>query len=288
MKRLNRSLLAVTIAFVSIAALASSESSASASRTTLSATIAPRPSSVKIVLKGVHQVGEPAGALQLMAKSGGASYVESGGSGYVVTARPNVAFTSVKTYFTVPSITGCPGGAEHLASLDGLHSPDFEQAGVFEYGCNGVTTAVMMYNVANYGAYYFGPVHPGDAIMAMVSVNPSQQYLMQVQDLTTGAEIAVTQGCKYSSCPDGTAEVGVESENINGDNLADFTMVNFTGTSVTAAATNARHTISGGLAAKPRYWSSSELYDIRNGTPLTEVSRLYGGRAFTVTWESFY
>ena len=64
-----------------------------------------------------------------MAKSGEASYVESGGSGYVVTARPNVAFTSVKAYFTVPSITGCMGGAQELASLDGLHSPDFEQAG---------------------------------------------------------------------------------------------------------------------------------------------------------------
>ena len=283
MKRLNRPLRAVTIAFISIAALALG---ASVALPALSATSTPRSSSVKIILKGVHEVGEPAGAL-LTAKSDEAAYVESGGSGYVVTARPNVAFTSVKTYFTVPSITGCPGGAEHLASLDGLHSPDFEQAGVFEYGCNGVTTAVMMYNVANYGAYYFGPVHPGDAIMAMVSVNSSQQYLMQVQDLTTGAEIAVTQGCKYSSCPDGTAEVGVESENINGDNLADFTMVNFTGSSVTATATNARHPISGNLAAKPRYWSSSELYDIRNGTPLTEVSRLYGGRAFTVSWESY-
>ncbi len=223
-----------------------------------------------------------------MAKSGEASYVESGGSGYVVTARPNVAFTSVKAYFTVPSITGCMGGAQELASLDGLHSPDFEQAGVYEYGCNGVTTAVMMYNVANYGAYYFGPVYPGDAIMATVSVNSSQQYLMQVQDLTTGAEISVTQGCKYSSCPDGTAEVGIESDGTIRDNMADFTMANFTGTSVTATATNARHPISGSLAAKPRYWSSSELYDIENGKPLTEVSRLYGGRAFTVNWESYW
>ena len=146
----------------------------------------------------------------------------------------------------------------------------------------------MMYNVANYGAYYFGPVYPGDAIMATVSVNSSQQYLMQVQDLTTGAEISVTQGCKYSSCPDGTAEVGIESDGTIRDNMADFTMANFTGTSVTATATNARHPISGSLAAKPRYWSSSELYDIENGKPLTEVSRLYGGRAFTVNWESYW
>jgi len=283
-KRLNRSLLAVTVAFVSIAELASN---ASASRTTLSATSTPLPSSVEVILKGVHQVSKPAGA-PLIDKSGETTYVDLDRTAYIVTASPNVAFTSVKTYFTVPSITGCMGGAEDLASLDGVNSPDFEQAGVFEYGCNGVTTAVMMYNVANYGAYYFGPVNPGDAIMAMVSVNSSQQYLMQVKDLTTGAEIAVTQGCEYSSCPDGTAEVDVEPENINGDNLADFTTVNFTGISITANAANARHPIRGSLASKHGYWSSSVSYDIRNGKPLTDVSRLHGGRAFTVTWESYY
>ena len=283
MKRLNRSLLAVTVAFVSFVALASS---ASASRTTLSATRTPRPSPVKIILKGVHQVAKPAGA-PVIARSGKATYTNLDRTAYIVTARPNVAFTS-KAYFTVPSITGCMGGVQYQVSLDGINSPDYEQAGVYEYGCNGITTAVMMYNVANYGAYYFGPVYPGDAIMAMVSVNSSQQYLMQVKDLTTGAEIAVTQGCEYSSCPDGSAEVDVEPDNTIRDNLADFTTVNFTGISVTATAANARHPISGNLAAKHGYWSSSESYDIRNGKSLTEASRLHGGRAFTVTWESYY
>jgi hypothetical protein len=96
-KRLNRSLLAVTVAFVSIAELASN---ASASRTTLSATSTPLPSSVEVILKGVHQVSKPAGA-PLIDKSGETTYVDLDRTAYIVTASPNVAFTSVKTYFTV-------------------------------------------------------------------------------------------------------------------------------------------------------------------------------------------
>ena len=98
----------------------------------------------------------------------------AGLTGYLDQAAPRVRFTFVETYFNVPSVSGSDGcdnsvagyGVIQVVGIDGPGTPDSEEAGVAETGCNGVTTADFMYNVAGYGAFYYSGVNPGDAVEA--------------------------------------------------------------------------------------------------------------------------
>ena len=216
----------------------------------------------------------------------------SGLTGYVDQAATGVHFTYIKTHFKVPSVSGSYGcnhsvggyGVLQTVAIDAgqpvTGTPDNEEAGISETGCNGVTTADFFYNLAGYGAFYYGGVNPGDAIEASIAVGNSGKYRFQVNDLSTDRSLQVTMGCQVSNCPNSTAEVFSQAGNLGGGVVPDFTRINFTGTAVRANFGKIR----GNLAAKPGKWTSEAVreQDLSIVTP----SPLRCGRTFSNTWVS--
>jgi hypothetical protein len=235
----------------------------------------PRP---HVVLKGAHLV---AGPIHVRA-------AHPGPSGYFDQAAAGVQFTYIKTYYNVPSVnssSGCNGNPAdgsvlQIVGIDGIGTPDSQAAGVAEVGCNGVTTADFFYNLAGYGAFYYSGVNPGDAIEASITVNGSSQYEFQVNDLSTGGSLQVTMGCQVSSCPNSTAEVFSGAQNLTGGVAPDFTMINFTGTTVDANF----GALQGDLATKPGDWTRETSKE--TSPSIVKPSALQGGRAFSNTWVS--
>lgn len=222
----------------------------------------------RVVLKRAHLV---AGPIQ-------AHLVSAGSAGYLDRAATGVQFTSIKTYFNVPSVSGSYGCDLPVAGYDVIQVVGIgdEEAGVAETGCNGVTTADFFYNLAGYGAFYYSGVNPGDAIEASITVNRStSQYHFQVNDLSTGGSLQVTMGCQSSSCLNSTALVLSQPGNLGGGVVPDFTMINFTGTTVDANF----GTIKGTLAAKRGEWTSEALAE--TSPSVVKPSALQGGRAFS-------
>ena len=207
-------------------------------------------------------------------------------TGYLDQAAAGVQFTSIKTFFTVPSVSGSDGCANPVAGygviqIVGIRGGNGDaDAGVAETGCNGVTTADFFYNLFGSGAFYYSGVNPGDAIEASITVNSSTgQYQFQVNDLSTGGSLQVTAGCQ-TSCPNSVALVLSQPGNLGGGVVPDFTMINFTGTTVDANF----GAIKGTLAAKPGKWTREALQET---TPsVVKPSALQGGRAFSNTWVS--
>ena len=232
----------------------------------------------RVVLKGTHLVAGPIPAHP----------VSAGSAGYLDRAATGVRFTSIKTYFNVPSVSsssGCNGNPAdgsvlQIVGIDGIGTPDSEAAGVAEVGCNGVTTADFFYNLAGYGAFYYSGVNPGDAIEASITVNSSSQYEFQVNDLSTGGSLQVTMGCQVSSCPNSTAEVFSGAQNLTGGVMPDFTMINFTGTTVDANF----GALQGDLATKSGDWTRETSKE--TSPSVVKPSALQGGRAFSNTWVS--
>jgi hypothetical protein len=231
-----------------------------------------------VVLKGARLVAGPIHA----------NVTHPGPSGYLDRAVAGVQFTNIKTYFNVPSVksaSGCNGNPAdgsvlQVVGIDGTGTPDSEAAGVAEVGCNGVTTADFFYNLAGYGAFYYSGVNPGDAIEASITVNSSSQYEFQVNDLSTGGSLQVTMGCQVSSCPNSEVEVASGAQNLTGGVMPDFTMINFTGSTVVANFGS----LKGNLAAKPGEWTSEATKE--TSPSVVKPSALQGGRAFSNTWMS--
>jgi hypothetical protein len=208
--------------------------------------------------------------------------VSAGVSGYLDHAAPGVRFTYIKTYFNVPSVnssTGCNGNPAEGSALQVVRLDD-QEAGVAEVGCNGVTTADFFYNVAGHGAFYYSGVNPGDAVETSITVNRTSEYVLQVKDLSTGGLLQVTMGCQVSSCPDNIAGVLSQPQNLTGGVMPDFTMINFTGSTVTANCGKFK----GNLAAKRGKWTSEALEE--QSPSVVTPSALQGGRAFSNTWVS--
>jgi hypothetical protein len=226
----------------------------------------------RVVLKGTHLVAGPIPAHP----------VSAGSAGYLDRATTGVRFTSIKTYFNVPSVSGSYGCDLPVAGYDviqivGIRGGNGDaDAGVAETGCNGVTTADFFYNLYGSGAFYYSGVNPGDAIEASITVNRSTgQYHFQVNDLSTGRSLQVTIGCQSSSCLNNTALVLSQPGNLGGGVVPDFTMINFTGITVDANF----GTIKGTLAAKPGEWTSEALEE--TSPSVVKPSALQGGRAFS-------
>jgi Peptidase A4 family len=236
-----------------------------------------------VVLQRAHLVAGPVHA---------SAVATSGLTGYLDRAAAGVQFTFIKTYFTVPSVSsssGCngnpaDGSVVQVVGIDAgqpvTSAPDNEEAGVAEVGCNGVTTADFFYNLAGYGAFYYSGVNPGDAIEASITVSRSRQYQFQVNDLSTGGTLQVTMGCQVSSCPDSSAEVFSQAQNLTGGVVPDFTMINYTGTTVNANCGK----LTGNLAAKRGKWTSQALEE--TSPSVVKPSALQGGQAFSNTWVS--
>ena len=140
-----------------------------------------------------------------------------------------------------------------------------------------MTTADFFYNLYGSGAFYYSGVNPGDAIKASITVNSSSQYQFQVNDLSTGGSLQVTAGCQ-TSCPNSVALLLSQPGNLGGGVVPDFSMINFTGTTVDANF----GAITGTLAAKPGEWTREKLQD--TSPSVVKPSVLQGGRAFSNTW----
>jgi hypothetical protein len=197
-----------------------------------------------------------------------------------------VQFTSIKTYFTVPSVSGSYGCDHSVAGygviqIVGIRGGGGDaDAGVAEAGCDGVTTADFFYNLYGSGAFYYSGVNPGDAIEASITVNSStSQYQFQVDDLSTGGSLQVTTSCQ-TSCPNSTALVLSQPGNLGGGVMPDFTRIKFTGTTVDANF----GAIKGTLAAKRGKWTREALEE--TSPSVVKPSALHGGRAFSNTWVS--
>jgi hypothetical protein len=232
-----------------------------------------RSHAAQVVVKGRRQVAGPARAQVV---------VSAGASGYLDQAAPGVRFTYVKTYFNVPSVNssaGCNGNPAAGSVLQVVRL-DYQEAGVAEVGCNGVTTADFFYNVAGDGAFYYSGVNPGDAVEASITVNSAMEYVLQVKDLSTGGLLQVTMGCKISSCLDNVAGVLSQPQNLTGGVMPDFTMINFTSSVVTANFGKFKET----LAAKCGKWTSEALEEL--SPSVVTPSALQGGQAFSNTWIS--
>lgn len=231
----------------------------------------------RVVLKGAHLV---AGPIHVQP-------VSAGSAGHIDHAAVGVQFTSIKTYFNVPSVSGSYGCDKPVAGYDviqivGIRGGNGDtDAGVAETGCNGVTTADFFYNLYGSGAFYYSGVNPGDAIEASITVNKAtSQYRFRVNDLSTGGSLQVTMGCQSSSCTNSTALVLSQPGNLGGGVAPDFTMINFTDTCVDANF----GTIKGSLDAKPGEWTSEAVDE--TSPSVVKPSALQGGRAFSNTWVS--
>lgn len=226
----------------------------------------------QVVAKGSRLVAGPVHA----------NVVFTDSSGYLDRAAPGVRFTFVRAYFNVPSVnssSGCNGNPAEGSVLQ-VVGLDYQEAGVAEVGCNGATTADFFYNVAGYGAFYYSGVNPGDAIEATVKFNMASEYVLQVKDLSTGGLLKVTMGCQVSSCPNSTAEVLSEAQNLTGGVVPDFTMINYTGSAVRANCGEFK----GNLATKRGKWKSETLEE--QSPSVVTPSALQGGQAFSNTWVS--
>jgi hypothetical protein len=194
-----------------------------------------------------------------------------------------VQFTSIKTYFNVPSVSGSYGcdnpvtgyGVIQIVGIRG--GAGDADAGVAETGCNGVTTADFFYNLYGSGAFYYSGVNPGDAIKASITVNSAtSQYQFQVNDLSTGGSLQVTTACQ-TSCPNSVALVLSQPGNLGGGVVPDFAMINFTGTTVDANF----GAIKGTLAAKPGKWTREAVEETSPSVVKPSALALQGGRAFS-------
>lgn len=230
----------------------------------------------RVVLKGAHLVAGPVHTRP----------VHTSAAGYLDQAEAGVQFTSIKTYFTVPSVSGSDGCGNPVAGygviqIVGIRGGDGDaDAGVAETGCNGVTTADFFYNLFGSGAFYYSGVNPGDSIEASITVDSSTaQYQFQVNDMSTGGSLQVTAGC-LTSCPDSVALVLSQAGNLGGGAVPDFTMINFTGTTLDANF----GAITGTLATKPGQWTREKLEE--TSPSVVTPSALQGGRAFSNTWAS--
>jgi Peptidase A4 family len=228
-----------------------------------------------VVLKGAHLVAGPIHAP-----------VHTLAAGYLDQAAAGVQFTFIKTYFNVPSVSGSygcnlPVAGYNVIQIVGIRGGNGDaDAGVAETGCNGVTTADFFYNLYGSGAFYYSGVNPGDAIKASITVSSAtSQYQFQVNDLSTGGSLQVTTGCE-TSCPNSVALVLSQAGNLGGGVVPDFTMINFTGTTVNANF----GAIRGTLAAKPGKWTRQTLEE--TSPSVVKPSALQGGRAFSNTWVS--
>jgi hypothetical protein len=83
-----------------------------------------------------------------------------------------------------------------------------------------------------------------------------------------------------TSCPNSAALVLSQPDNLGGGVVPDFTMINFTGTTVDANF----GAIKGTLAAKPGKWTREALKE--TSPSVVKPSALQGGRAFSNTWMS--
>jgi Peptidase A4 family len=208
-RRWSIPVIAATLAFGSMFALAGAASASSVSHQTAS-----RPGAeVNGFHPGDHMVRPAGGAVR--SASGRTSAESTNWSGYAVTGA-NGAYTSVTASWTEPTAT-CTSGRRSTDSyaafwigLDGYNSTSVEQTGS-DSDCDGKTPDYYgwyeMYP-AN-PVYYTNPVKPGDAFTSSVTFSGTDTYTLVLKDTTQGW--TQTQTINESGFDRSSAEVITEA-----------------------------------------------------------------------------
>jgi hypothetical protein len=208
----------------------------------------------------------------------GIIYVSPIASGYAAVPKPGGSpdFTHVQGTYHVPKLncTMTPNGiAQTRAGLDGISDDTAERVGISETCTNGAPSYTAWYQMFPTMASPAPTFHPspGDQVKASVTTDGGV-YTLSIIDLTSGMSFTVNKSCP--SCLNSSAEVTAGSP--AGKAPADFTVVHFTGITVTDGAG-----VTGGLVNPA--WNTDKL--IQPGSPHSVAGALPSPySAFADTW----
>jgi hypothetical protein len=219
-------------------------------------------------------------------------------AGYGINSS-STTFIHVQANFSVPSVNCTKTATGYAGQAAGLGGGINSTSGLESDG----VTAACVGGAASYKAWwetYPDPqtdtfsVHPGDAITANVAYDGTAgthegQYHFTLTDQTTGKSFSKWKSCAATTCLNTSAEVVsvAPSDSSNGAGssilpLADYGAANFVGASVTEQnGQTAGFLISSSAIANQITQVSATTNDI-----LATPSTLYGGEAFSNTWDA--
>jgi hypothetical protein len=219
-------------------------------------------------------------------------------AGYEINSS-STTFINVQANFSVPSVNCTKTATGYASQAAGLGGGINNSSGLESDG----VTAACVSGAASYKAWwetYPDPqtdtfsVHPGDAITADVAYDGTAgthegQYHFTLTDQTTGKSFSKWKSCAATTCLNTSAEVVsvAPSDSSNGAGssilpLADYGAANFVGASVTEQnGQTAGFLISSSAIANQITQVSATTNDI-----LATPSTLYGGEAFSNTWDA--
>lgn len=220
------------------------------------------------------------------------------GYGISSSSTSSTTFIHVQANFSVSSVNCTKTATGYAGQAAGLGGGVNNTSGLESDG----VTAKCVSGAASYKAWwetYPDPqtdvfsVHPGDAIAADVAYDNSAgthegQYEFTLTDQTTGKSFSRWKSCAATTCLNTSAEVVslAPSESSNGAGssilpLADYGAANFVGANVTEqSGSTVGFLISSSTIADQFTQVSTSTADI-----LATTSTLYGGEAFSTTWD---
>ena len=125
-------------------------------------------------------------------------------SGYAQTPPTATSYHAVKAKFVVPTVTTGPGNqfSSDWVGIGGFNTGDLVQDGIEADNLNGTARYQAWTEILPASAVPLSlTIKPGDVIKAIVKETAANTWLMQVQDLTTGASASrtVTYASSHSS-----------------------------------------------------------------------------------------
>ena len=235
----------------------------------------------------------------------GMCYVGSNNwSGYwAVGSWSGASFINAQASFSVPSVR-CAGTstgyADHWSGLGGegyaaANGTGLESAGVAEQCADGTSSYQAWWETYPQPQTDVFSVNPGDAITTDVSYDITSdahhgQYHFALTDVTTGQSFSLWEPCAASSCLNSSAEVISSAPSDANDGqvasilpLADYGMANFEGVSMTDHGNQSGGFIS---SAWPTFYQVTQSGSPQTGTILATPGPLYGGQAYSNTWQA--
>jgi hypothetical protein len=219
--------------------------------------------------------------------------VSNNWSGYVSTAKSGYQTQYITGTWNIPSVS-CAGStlgtsgyayASTWVGLDGWTNSTVEQDGIDGWcDSSGVPQYAAWYEMYPLAPVSFSGVNPGDAITASVKYLGGGVFNLVLTDVTQHSGFSVNQSCPSgSTCSKSSAEVITEDPGgaLPAYDLADYGMANYDGIR-TAFGTH-----SGGLG-NSLYWNAATeiLMEDLSSHVMSQPSTLFGGQAFSTTWNS--
>jgi hypothetical protein len=206
-------------------------------------------------------------------------------AGYAV-SRAGAAFRNVQAAFFVPYVdcSRTPNSySAHWLGLDGLGSSTVEQLGVAA-GCVGsVPQYYAWYEMYPKAVSVALSVHPGNSIAASVSYqSASHQFVLKLQDTTTGRQFSRSVKCAAKACIRSSAEVISEAPSDKSGQilpLADYRAASFSDISITNEQRR-----QGGLNSK--WWTTYQIAQVGQASHelAAQPTATHLGQAFTNYW----